>query len=249
MDRGEFEIARMLEAAGAPVSELSDVERFTAACLSGDEHATRAMIERSPDLLERAPKRMVAAAVGTGRKEGVKLALDLGFDPNYVDDSGAIHNTGILAEHPEILDLLLARGASLALRDPFYDGTAVEWAEFFDLRELRERLLNEPGLCLYDALDYDRLDRIPDILALDPEALERPFAKCLTREPKPEDWHTPLARMVERGKTEAVRALLEHGADVKVRPPDGRSLVEVARDKGFAEIADMLEAAGNLGVS
>jgi ankyrin repeat protein len=82
-------------------------------------------------------------------------------------------------------------------------------------------------------------------LARDPAALERPFAKCLSREPKPEDWQTPLVRMVVRGKTEAVRLLLDHGADAAARHPDGRSLLQIARDQGCNEIASLLEARGN----
>jgi hypothetical protein len=40
----------------------------------------------------------------------------------------------------------------------------------------------------------------------DPAALERPFAERVSRAPRPQDWQTPLVRMVVRGKTEAVRA-------------------------------------------
>ncbi len=97
-------------------------------------------------------------------------------------------------------------------------------------------LLNEGPICLFDALDFDRLDRIADVLARDPAALERPFADCLTREPRPEDRHTPLRRMVERRKTEAVRALVAHGAD-------GGGLIELAREKGLSEIERLLTGA------
>ena len=48
-------------------------------------------------------------------------------------------------------------------------------------------------------------------------------------------------RMVSQGKTEAVRVLLAHGADVAARHPDGRSMIEVAQEKGFQEIAQLLE--------
>jgi hypothetical protein len=56
------------------------------------------------------------------------------------------------------------------------------------------------------------LDRVPDILARDPAAVNRPFAECISREPKPEDWQTPLKRMQGRGKAVAVKVLLDHGA-------------------------------------
>jgi hypothetical protein len=70
--------------------------------------------------------------------------------------------------------------------------------------------------------------------ARDPDALERPFAKCLSRQPQPDDWQTPLVRMVARGNAGAVRALLSHGANTAARPTNGRPLLE--------EIAALLAA-------
>lgn len=113
-------------------------------------------------------------------------------------------------------------------------------ADFFNYAKLRDKLLNEPGICLVDALEYGRLDRIPDILKDDPEALDRPFAKCLTREPKPDNWQTPLVRVIIRGNKEAVKVLLKHGADTTARHPDGRALLQLADGSGAAEIAALL---------
>jgi ankyrin repeat protein len=243
--RGHLEIAAILEQARAPVAKLSDVDRFVSLCLSGRQREVRAMLAEAPDLPARAPRNLVKRAVSSGRTEAVVLALDLGFDPNLIDDNAAIHHAGDLASHPEILRILLARGASLKLRDPWYDSTGIGWADFFDYRDLRDKLLDEPEICLFDALDYGRLDRVADILARDPEALERPFAKCLSREPAPADWQTPLVRMVDRGKTEAVRVLLQNGADVTAAShPDRRPLLELARESGHEEIARLLENHG-----
>jgi hypothetical protein len=234
-------IAHMLEQANALTAPLTDLEQFLSRCLAGDEPQAHTLLQQSPDLIHRAPKNMVQRAVGTKRIEALRLVLDLGFDPNVIDDNAAIHAAGTFAEHEDMLRLLLARGASLKLREPWYDGTAIGWADFFNYRALRDRLLDEPDIDLFDALDFDRLDRIPDILTRDPEALERPFAKTLTREPKPEDWHSPLARMVDRGQTEAVRILLQQGANPAAQHPSGQSLIEVAQAKGHHEIAALLE--------
>jgi len=212
MARGHVEIARELEEAGAPTTPLNDVEQFVSLCLAGDEAGVRALIQRTPDLLSRVPKDMVQRAVGVERVKAVALALDLGFDPNRQEDNGPIHMAGTLDQHEDILQLLLARGASLKLRDPWYDSTGIGWADFFAFTRLRDRLLNEPDICLFDALEFGRFDRIPDILARDPAALRRPFAECLSRPPKPEDWQTPLERMNTRGNTEAARILTQYGA-------------------------------------
>jgi len=243
MELGHVEIAWELQEAGAPSAGLSDLDGFIFLCMAGEWNA-REILELAPDVMERAPKDMVHRAVRTNRIEAVKLVLDLGFDPNWVEDNAAIHMAGVLSKNDEILRLLLERGASLRLRDPWYDATAIGSADFFNDVALRDKLLDQDGICLFDALDFDRLDRVPEILARDPEALERPFAKCLTRQPKPEDWETPLVRMVVRGKTDAVRTLLNQGANVAARHPDGRSLLQSARDKGFEEIAGLLEAQG-----
>lgn len=241
---GHVEIARLLEEAGAPVAALAPVGQFAALCIAGDERGARAMLAQDPEMRARVDPHLVARAVSAGRPAAVMLVLDLGFDPNHIEDNAAIHHAGTLAANEEILRMLLEHGASLTLRDPWYDSTAIGWADFFHYTALRDRLLDEPGIGLFDALDYGRLDRAADILTRDPAQRERRFAECLSRPPKPEDWQTPLVRMVARGNTEAVRVLLDHGADAAARHPDGRLLVEVARDGGWEEIAKLLEARG-----
>jgi len=72
------------------------------------------------------------------------------------------------------------------------------------------------------------------------QLLLRAYLSC---KPRPEDRQAPLIRTVDRGKTQAVRVLIEHGAELTAHA-NGRSLPEVVRDKGFAETAGLLEQPG-----
>lgn len=240
MRLGHLEIARLLEQAGAPTTGLDELGRFVSACMAGDEREAREMLERSADLVSRAPQNLIHRAVFTRRKEAVKLLIELGFDPNFQEDNAAIMHTGALSERGDILRILIDGGASLRLRDPWYDSTGAGWADFFDCRELRDQLLGERDICLLDALEFGRFDRVGEILANDPGSLERPFAECISREAKPEDWVTPLGRMIERGNADAARVLLEHGANGMARHPTGRSLEEIARERRMEEIARLV---------
>ncbi len=213
MEGGNLAIARMLEEAGASVEELSDVSLLQSLVLSGDETGARALLERVPDLLSRAPQYLVNKAAGTGRVEAARLAIGLGFDADCLDEVAPLH---IAAGRGDVamVRFLLSRGASPRIREPFYDATPVGWADFFDQTATRDLLLDEGAVCLFDALDYDRADLIPSILARDPAALQRPFAECLTRPARPEDGETPLARMVARGRDDLSALLRQRGAQL-----------------------------------
>ena len=99
----------------------------------------------------------------------------------------------------------------------------------------------------FQAIAFDRPDRIARVVRQSPWLLNRPFREYIECEPRPDAWypeprHTPLAWAVAKNKPDAVRALLEEGA-AQVPAPDGRTLVQVARDLGHEEAAALLEAA------
>lgn len=48
MDRGNLEIAHLLEKAGAPVARLSDVEELMSLCLAGDAAGVRVLLDARP---------------------------------------------------------------------------------------------------------------------------------------------------------------------------------------------------------
>jgi ankyrin repeat protein len=149
---GHGEIARMLLAAGARPPTLSDNDRFRVAVLANDAaEATRILAEAAsaeaasanaePDALLAEPHALLAepdaliAAARHGRLDAIRLGLDLGLPVDGRDDNGLtpLHHAA-RSGHLDVVRELVARGASLALRDPVYDGTPLGHAQHFTSR-------------------------------------------------------------------------------------------------------------------
>lgn len=110
---------------------------------------------------------------------------------------------------------------------------------------MRDLILEGP-IDMFDALNFDLTDRIPDILRRDPQALNRPFREYAACQPRhgqwwPDEWWTPLVYAVVRNKVEAVRLLLDRGAE-RTLAPDGRTLRDIADEKGRERVAEVLRA-------
>jgi hypothetical protein len=85
-------------------------------------------------------------------------------------------------------------------------------------------------------------ERVLAILQQDPAALDRPFRDYPLYPRYAEGWYTPLVFAVTQGQKTAVQFLLEHGAGSAIRSPEGRTLREIALEKGHQSIADVLRA-------
>jgi hypothetical protein len=126
-----------------------------------------------------------------------------------------------------------------------YCGTPAGWANYAGHIAVRDLILAGP-IDVFEAISMDLVERVPDILHRDPGALNRPFGQHVICQPRPgqwwpEDWCTPLAWAVATNKPDAARALLEHGADMTVSSPDGRTLDEMAALAGREQVAAVLE--------
>jgi hypothetical protein len=115
--------------------------------------------------------------------------------------------------------VLLKHGADPRARDGKYCGTPAGWGAFAGHTTTANRIL-EANVDIFDAIDFDRADRIVAILDHDAAAIDRPFnayASCPSQEgqwwPTPEC--TPFAWATARGKANAIRALSELGADAR----------------------------------
>jgi ankyrin repeat protein len=153
------------------------------------------------------------------------------------------------AGNAEAVRVLLRHGANPADREDKYWGTPAGWANYFGRPEIRDIILEGP-IDIFDAIAFDRIERIGEILTRDPLALDRQFGEHVTGDGEPKPWldpkWTPLAFAVANGKLDAARILIERGADVTVRDSAERALVDIAKDKGHERSSALLEGVAAL---
>jgi hypothetical protein len=133
----------------------------------------------------------------------------------------------------------LKHGARVDAREDKWHGTPAGWAHYAGRNEVRDLILKSP-VDIMEAVDFDKAERIAEILAKDPEALNRSYNAYPIYPLYAEGWHTPFAFAVVNGKIETVRMLLGRGADATLRSPEGKSLLQLAEEKGQQEITALL---------
>lgn len=131
----------------------------------------------------------------------------------------------------DAIRVLLRHGANPADREDKYWGTPAGWANYARHDEARDLILRG-AIDIFDAIEFDRHERIAQILRDDPAALERPFGQHVNGDPKAHPnldtgW-TPLAYALAHQKPDAARLLIAHGADSAVRDSAGRSVRDIA---------------------
>lgn len=129
---GNDAVAAWLAANGG-TTELSEVDRFVAACSRGDRASAQAMLAANPSLRGAIETDHYAAfyrAAERGDARVLDTMLACGFDPNHADD--AMGRTGLHAAamggRPDAIRVLLAHGASVSVRDAEFHGTPLVWA-------------------------------------------------------------------------------------------------------------------------
>ena len=118
-----------------------------AAVVLGDWTAAARLVHDNPELLRGGGVLHLATKRGDAR--GVKWLLDHGADPNarwaHWDSGVTALHLAALADHPEIVPLLLDAGADQTIHDTKHDSDALGWAEFFHRAEMVELLKARRG--------------------------------------------------------------------------------------------------------
>jgi ankyrin repeat protein len=241
---GEKEMARILLDRGAKV-------RLPAAICLGRTRDIERLLRRDPgalkpggrwgNLILRASERASGAVIETLIQGGA--SVDVRDDPKTSVDSTSgytpLHAAAFYG-NLSATSALLKHGAKVGVREEKYHGTPAGWANYAGHSEVRDLILREP-VDIMEAVEYGLTERAKIILEEDRGALDRSFQNYPLYPLSAEGWHTPLAFAVTQNQREVVRLLLDSGADAKVRSPAGRSLYEIALEKGHEEVAELLK--------
>ena len=217
---GQRDLADRLLAAGSPLDlpaaialqRIDDLVRLLAS-----EPGALAPGGRWESLIVRAAEVSPASIVAA------LLALGASVDARDRSDTAVDQTSGYTPLHAaafrgnaDVITVLLRSGADVAARESRYGATPGGWADYAGHPGPRDQIL-EGSIDLFDAVLFNLVGRIPEIVARDPGALERRFADAVGTQPGTARWAsraamTPLelARSLEREPV--VAALLRAGA-------------------------------------
>jgi uncharacterized protein len=231
---GEHEMTRRLIEAGAAITlpaaialeRPDDIERLVRAdpdLLATTNHRrwARLLVHASG----RASGRVMETLLRTVMRHRSGLSIVNSQDDEETAVDGASGYTPLHAAafhgNDEAVAVLLKHGANPRTRDSKYCGTPAGWAAYAG-HMATANLIVDAEIDLFDAINFDRADRVSDILDRDPGAIDRPFkayASCASREgqwwPAPDC--TPLEWAASQQKPHALRVLTERGAGARTR--------------------------------
>src|SRR5262249_6510860 len=116
----------------------------------------------------------------------------------------------------EAVAVLLKHGANPRARDGKYCGTPAGWAAYAG-HGATANLILEADIDLFDAINFDRADRVAHILDRDPGALDRPFKAYASCDSRPGQWWPepdclPFQWAEAQRKPSAIRTLAARAA-------------------------------------
>ncbi|CAN7304682.1 ankyrin repeat domain-containing protein [Rhizobium rhizogenes] len=185
-----------------------------------------------PEAMRRAHPAMLHEAAGDNDLRAVRLMLALGFDVNAMTSRTPLHEAA-LHGHIEMAKLLIEYGADTTVRDPYYYTPPIGWAEYNGREEMVEFLKTQP-LDMFAAAAYGQIKQLASNLDAHPELINTRFGDFRPHgeASADRDWMTPLGLAILNRRADAVRFLLECGANRSVRDASGRSYRDLAREAG-----------------
>jgi uncharacterized protein len=218
------EAVRLLIRKGAAVNAMdrNGMTALMAAAMAGESNTVDLLIKNGAEVdgfnLNKSTALNYATNGGSGKTDTVRILLAAGANPNGVGDSE--YETPLYqaasSGQLEIVKLLLTQGAKIPNKD-------------------------NSG-ALIKATKHGHSEIVA--LLLQYGAQVNGEQRCSIIRQKIHCGDVPLAAAVENGNIDLVKTFLEKGADPNAKDQIGRSLVEVAREKGYASIGILLLKAG-----
>lgn len=229
---GYTALVSMLAQHGATAEVLRDEQAFLAALMEGNDAEVRERVAANPELVQH--HWPLLAAAEHGNVAATTLLLELGAEVHAVNHDGisALHQA-VHAGSLATVDVLLAAGADVDVREKKWRATPFGWACHLGKHSVAERL----APISHDVRAFassGRVERLAAVLREEPALANH----LLTGADAP----TPLFCLPddEDSAAEVARILIAYHADVKVRDPKGRTAEQVARFRGLDEAADVL---------
>lgn len=241
---GDGELAEYLVSRGAVAVRLKPEDEFCIAVMNKDISLEELKgMKPAGDIFEamqKAHSAMLHEAAGENDLENVNRMLALGLDVNAMTSRTPLHEAA-LHGYIEMAKLLIEHGADTTIRDPHFYSPPISWAEYNGKSEMVEFLKAYP-LDVFMAAAFGQMEQLADLLNRHPKQLDIRFGDFRARgRPSPDrDWMTPLGFAIVNRRVDAVRFLLERGADRSVRDASGRSYRDLAQEAGDEGIISLL---------
>jgi ankyrin repeat protein len=163
---GYRDILDLLVEHGAAQPELSSADRFRFAVVASDEGEAKRLLAEDAGVIDQSG--LMVNLARRNRVDAAKLLLDLGADPNRMNDNGrgAMHEAA-WSGHREMIEVLLEGGGRLEVRSEAHGGSAVGYANHAGRFELRDFLL-EQTRDVQDLVSYNRAERLDAVLSDEP---------------------------------------------------------------------------------
>ncbi|TXH99534.1 MAG: ankyrin repeat domain-containing protein [Rhizobium sp.] len=240
---GDGELAQYLVRNGAVAVRLKPEDEFYIAVMDKKVsldalHASKP----SGDLItamQKAHPAMLHEAAGENDLEAVRRMLALGLDVNAMTSRTPLHEAA-LHGHIEMARLLIEHGADTTVRDPYFYSGPIGWADYNGKTEMVDFLKAYPS-DVFATAAFGLIDQLSESLDKVPEQLNVRFGDFRPRGAATDrDWMTPLGFAIVNGRADAVRFLIERGADRSVKDAAGQSYRDLAAEAGDEVIISLL---------
>lgn len=216
---GQRDLADRMIAAGAPLDlpaavalgREDDIARLVAA-----EPGSLAIGGRWETIIVRAAEASTGSIVAKLLQHGASVHARDRADAAVDQTAGytPLHAAAYRG-NADAVTVLMEHGADVAARETRYSGSPAGWAQHGGHLAVRDQILAGP-IDLFDAVDFNLVERVPDIVARDPGSLCRRFADIVGPPPAGAWWaeraaKTPIDVARALGMDEMVRVLLANG--------------------------------------